>query len=145
MAAGFVATGATPEIVAREREKIRELLTFLYSTPAYWRTLDLYGWGDVGRNLHQLTREGRWADMAGAITDEILDALVPQGTYGEIDGTLLAWYGGLADRITFPVPDDAGADAKAAAAIERLRSIAFRDAGGGAIESRGSEPREGGS
>jgi probable F420-dependent oxidoreductase len=134
MVAGFVATGPTPEVVARECEKIRELLTFLYSTPAYWRTLDLFGWGEVGRNLHQLTREGRWADMAGAITDEMLDALVPQGTYDEIDGSLLAWYGGLADRVTFPVPDDVGDDARAAAVIARLRS-------GGALASDGPEPR----
>jgi hypothetical protein len=70
MAAGFVATGATPEVVVPEREKIRELLTFLYSTPAYWRTF------------------------------------------------------GLADRITFPVPDDAGAHAKAATVISRLRAAA---------------------
>lgn len=141
MAAGFVATGTTPEVVAREREKIGELLTFLYSTPAYWRTLELHGWGDVGRNLHQLTREGRWADMAGAITDEMLDALVPQGTYDEIGDTLGAWYGGLADRITFPVPEDAAVDARAAAVIEGLRAARSRRAdparGGAAAEGQG--------
>jgi len=122
VAAGFVATGAAPPGVAREREKIRELLTFLYSTPAYWRSLELYGWGDVGRKLHELTREGRWADMTGTIGDDMLDALVPQGTYDEIAATLLAQFGGLADRITFPIPDDAGADAQAAAVIEQLRA-----------------------
>jgi probable F420-dependent oxidoreductase len=120
MAAGFVATGETPEQVTAEREKIRELLTFLYSTPAYWRSLELYGWGDVGRELHQLTREGRWGDMAGRIHDEMLDTLVPQAPYDEIDSVLHRWYDGVTDRITFPVPDDPANDARAAAVIARL-------------------------
>jgi probable F420-dependent oxidoreductase len=122
MAGPLVATGSTPENVAAERERHREMLTFLYSTPAYWRTLDLFGWGDVGRRLHQLTREGRWADMAGAITDEILDAVVPSGTYETIGATLRDWFGdGPATRILFPVPPDAADDDAAADAIRLLR------------------------
>jgi probable F420-dependent oxidoreductase len=120
MAAGFVATGTTTEQLEASRESIRELLTFLYSTPAYWRSLELYGWGDVGRELHQLTREGRWADMAGKIHDEMLDTLVPQGTYDEIDRVLHDWYDGITDRITFPVPGDPGDDEHAAAVLSRL-------------------------
>ncbi len=122
MAAGFVATGASIEQVTRERENIRELLSFLYSTPAYWRSLELYGWGDVGRELHRLTREGRWADMAGRIHDEMLDVLVPQAPYDEIDTVLHQWYDGITDRITFPVPDDPADDDRAAAVLMRLRS-----------------------
>jgi hypothetical protein len=48
--------------VAREREHARELLTFLYSTPAYWPTLELLGWREVGERLHRLTREGKWGE-----------------------------------------------------------------------------------
>ncbi|MBW2289219.1 MAG: TIGR03617 family F420-dependent LLM class oxidoreductase [Deltaproteobacteria bacterium] len=122
MAAGFVATGATVEQVARERESIRELLGFLYSTPAYWRSLELYGWGDIGRELHQLTRESRWADMAGRVHDEMLDTLVPQAPYDEIDSVLHRWYHGITDRITFPVPDDPDDDDRAAAVLARLHA-----------------------
>jgi probable F420-dependent oxidoreductase len=122
MAAGFVATGATVEQVARERENIRELLGFLYSTPAYWRSLELYGWGDIGRELHQLTRESRWADMAGRVHDEMLDTLVPQAPYDEIDSVLHRWYHGITDRITFPVPDDPDDDDRAAAVLARLHA-----------------------
>jgi probable F420-dependent oxidoreductase len=122
MAAGFVATGAAAEDVARERENIRELLSFLYSTPAYWRSLDLFGWSDVGRELHQLTREGRWADMPERIHDEMLDTLVPQAPYDEIDSVLRHWYGGITDRITFPVPHDPGDDDRAAAVLTRLHA-----------------------
>ena len=122
MAAGFVATGANAEQVARQRENIRELLTFLYSTPAYWRSLELYGWGDIGRELHRLTREGRWADMAGKVHDEMLDTLVPRAPYDEIDSVLHRWYDGITDRITFPVPHDPADDDRAAAVLTRLHA-----------------------
>ena len=118
---GFVATGRDAGAVAREREQIRELLTFLYSTPTYWPTLDLFGGRDVGERLHALTREGRWSEMTGAVSDAMLDALVPRAPYGEIAPVLKDWYGGLATRLTFPVPADPADDAAAARAIEALR------------------------
>ena len=121
MAGGLVITGATAAEIAAEREHVRELLTFLYSTPAYWPTLELHGWREVGEKLHALTREGRWADMKGAITDAMLDALVPQGSYDEIASVLRDWYGGLATSLTFPLPDDPTHDAQIARAIAALR------------------------
>ncbi len=122
LAGGFIATGRDAAAVARARAHIRELLTFLYSTPTYWPTLDLFGWRDVGERLHRLTREGKWSDMAGAVTDDMLDALVPQASYDEIAAVVQRWYGGLAGRINFPVPDDPADDALAARAIAELQS-----------------------
>jgi probable F420-dependent oxidoreductase len=119
---GFVATGRDADAVARERERIRELLTFLYSTPTYWPTLDLFGWRDVGERLHALSREGKWTEMAGAIDDAMLDALVPQAPYDEIAAVLRRWYGDLASCLTFPVPTDPADDAPAARAIAALRA-----------------------
>jgi probable F420-dependent oxidoreductase len=121
LAGGLIATGRDAAAVARERERIRELLTFLYSTPAYWPTLDLFGWRPVGERLHRLTREGKWSDMAGAVTDEMLATLVPQAPYAEIAAVLKRDYDGLATGITFPVPDDPADDALAAHAIDELR------------------------
>ena len=121
MAGGLVVTGASDDEVAAQREHVRELLSFLYSTPAYWRTLELHGWGDTGRRLHRLTREGRWGEMAGAIDDEMLDALVPQGRYDEIAGVLDSWYGELASRVAFPVPAATARDAQVQEVIAALR------------------------
>jgi hypothetical protein len=117
---GLVATGRDEAAVAREREHIRELLT-LYSTPTYWPTLDLFGWRDLGERLHRLSREGKWGEMAGAVDDAMLDALVPRAAYGEVAAVLKDWYGDLATRINFPVPNDPADDALAARAIAELR------------------------
>jgi probable F420-dependent oxidoreductase len=121
MAAGFVATGQTIAAVASAREQIRELLAFLYSTPAYWRCLELFGWGEVGRALHEHSRAGRWSEMGDAIGDEMLDTLVPQGTYAEIAPILRSWYGEIADCITFPVPESPADDESVRAVIAALR------------------------
>ncbi len=122
LAGGLVATGRDASAVARAREHVRELLAFLYSTPTYWPTLDLFGWRDVGERLHGLTREGRWSEMTAAVSDAMLDALVPQAPYGGIAAVLKDWYGGLATRINFPMPDDPADDALAARAIAELRA-----------------------
>jgi len=121
---GFVATGRSDAEVAARREGARELLTFLYSTPAYARSLALFGWSEVGERLHRLSREGKWAEMRGAVDDVMLDALVPCGRYDEIAAVLRAGYGDLAARVTFPVPDDPAEDDAAAAAIAALREAA---------------------
>src|SRR5262245_22301821 len=110
LAGGLIATGRDAAAVAREGERARELLTFLYSTPAYWPTLELFGWRAIGERLHQLTREGKWGEMAGAISDEMLDALVPAAPYGEIAAVVREAYGGLAARINFPLPADRADD-----------------------------------
>ena len=115
------ATGRDAEAVAVERERQREMLTFLFSTPSYWQSLDLFGMRDKGEALHALTREGRWQDMAGIIDDEMLDTFVVSGSYDEIADRLIESYGGLVKSITFPVPADAREDEAARRAIRRLQ------------------------
>jgi probable F420-dependent oxidoreductase len=122
LAAGFVATGKDAAAVQEKREWVREYFTFLYSTPAYWPSLDHNGFGEVGRKLHALTREGRWDDMKGLISDEIIDTLVPQGSYDEIARILLDLYGPIVERITFPMPDDPTLDAEVARVISALQA-----------------------
>lgn len=124
LAGPLIATGPDDASVAAAREHVRELLTFLYSTPAYWPTLRLYGWQEVGERLHRLTREGRWHDLRGAVSDEMLAALVPQGRYDEIAARVATPYGGIVRRIHFPVPADPAHDVQAAGAVAALRAAA---------------------
>jgi probable F420-dependent oxidoreductase len=116
-----IATGRDAEAVAADRERQREMLTFLFSTPAYWQSLDLFGMRDRGEALHRLTREGRWDDMAGIVDDAMLDTFVPVAPYDEIADVVAEWYGGLASSITFPVPQHAADEAPAKQAIRRLQ------------------------
>jgi alkanesulfonate monooxygenase SsuD/methylene tetrahydromethanopterin reductase-like flavin-dependent oxidoreductase (luciferase family) len=121
MVGPLTATGIDREAVAREREGVRQLLTFLYSTPSYWPSLELYGWKERGERLHALTREGRWGDMGGVVDDAMLDTFAPSGTYAEIADVLREWYADLTDWITFPMPDDPARDPDAAKVIRTLQ------------------------
>jgi len=118
----LIATGRDESALAAAWERQRRLLGFLYSTPAYWPSLELFGWQDKGRQLLDLTRENRWQDLGSIVTDAMLTQFVPRGTYDEIAAVLRERYAGLADSITFPLPEDPADDALAAAAIARLRS-----------------------
>jgi probable F420-dependent oxidoreductase len=117
----LIATGRDEQAVASAWEQQRRLLGFLFSTPAYWPSLDLFGWQDRGQQLLELTREGRWQDLGGILTDHMLEQFVPRGTYDAIADALLERYAGLAHSITFPMPEDPADDALAAAAIAHLR------------------------
>lgn len=108
--APLIATGATAADVALELERAREQLAFTLSTPAYWPVLEHHGWRSVGEALRTCSREGRWTDMNGLVTDEILQTLVPHGTYDVIADILLEAYDDVAQRIVFPIPEDPAHD-----------------------------------
>ncbi len=122
MVSALTATGETREEARAQREKQRELLAFLYSTPAYWKSLELFGWRDRGERLRELTREGRWQEMAQVVNDEMLDTFVPTAPYGEIADVLRERYASVSDWITFPMPDDPTRDPAARKAIAALQA-----------------------
>jgi probable F420-dependent oxidoreductase len=105
-----VITGATLDAVMLERERQRRLLAFLYSTPAYAPTLDLYGWDDIGPRLRDLIRHDRWEELADVLSDEVLDTLVPCGTFDELPALLRDRFHGLGEGIVMSPPADAGDD-----------------------------------
>jgi probable F420-dependent oxidoreductase len=121
LAAGFILTGPDDAALGRKREAIREQFSFLYSTPAYWPALDRAGFGDLGRALYELVKRDRWQEMKALVSDQLIDALVPQGRYAEIARTLREEYGGLVEAMTFPVPEDTSEDVEVAEVVATLR------------------------
>ncbi len=116
------ATGRDEAAVREQRERIRELLATLYSTPQYMHSLELYGWHDRGELLNQMVRQGRWGELAPVVTDEMLDTFVPSATYGELAAVLRERYGGLAAQIGVPVPEDPADDGAFARLVEALKA-----------------------
>lgn len=123
-----IITGRTPDDVAASRSAQRAVLAFLYSTPAYRRTLDLFGWSTIGDDLRRLTREGRWGDLADHLDDEHLDALVPSGTYAELPDVLERWFAGRTNGILLQPPSDPIDDRQFTTTIEGVRAITPRSA-----------------
>ncbi len=117
-----VITGASVEAVLGERERQRRLLAFLYSTPAYAPTLELYGWADLGPRLRALIRHDRWDDLGAVLSDEVLDTLVPCGTFDELPSILAERFSGLGDGIVVSPPPEGRDDEAFAAVIATLQS-----------------------
>ncbi|MGW9206435.1 TIGR03617 family F420-dependent LLM class oxidoreductase [Embleya sp. NPDC055664] len=104
-----------------ERERQRRLFAFLYSTPAYRGTLDLYGWGELQDRLGAMIRRDAWAETGRLVTDEVLDTLVPMATYEELPDLITARWAGLADAVTVPLPGDPAHDGRIRDVVRALR------------------------
>ena len=110
-----------------QREPRRAELAFLYSTPAYRRQLEDFGLAEVGESLSQLAQRAEWTDLATHLTDEVMNRVVPQGTYQEIPDILTEWYSGVCDGLSLPVPADDEHDTALAELVQRCKAIAPRD------------------
>jgi hypothetical protein len=98
-------------------------LAFLYSTPAYRRQLEYFGFGEVGEALSDMACRSKWRDLPKHLTDEIMNRVVPQGTYEEMPAVLREWYSGLCTGLSLPVPSDDEHDDHLAELVERCKAI----------------------
>jgi probable F420-dependent oxidoreductase len=116
-------TGRTPAQVAVSRDHLRAMLAFLYSTPAYRRTLELYGWEELGERLQRMTRDGAWDRLNTLMTDDVLDAIVPHAPWSGLVDVVDEWFSGLADGVMLPVPTDPDDDAEFAEIVKSVRAL----------------------
>lgn len=94
------------EQLVAERQ-VRKQVAFYASTPAYHEVLDVIGYPDLQPELQQLSKQGRWDDMADRISDDLLDHFALRGTLEELPAGIASRYVGRADRLAsyFPLPD----------------------------------------
>lgn len=85
--------------LARQRDGIRARLSFYGSTPGYGVIFDASGFPGVGEQLNALQRQGDYAAMAAAITDEMLDAFAVTATWDDLPAALLDRFDDRADDI----------------------------------------------
>ncbi|MBI4233176.1 MAG: TIGR03617 family F420-dependent LLM class oxidoreductase [Chloroflexi bacterium] len=95
---------ADGEDMAEQVREARRFVSFYASTRTYKAVMDVHGWGDVCLQLHELSAKGRWAEMPGLITDEMLHTFAVVGTCGDMAERLKARFGPWATRVTVPLP-----------------------------------------
>lgn len=117
-----LALGTTRAAVAQQRERQRELLGILLSTPNYWPSLELFGRAELGPRLRQRVRAGEWDRLGAELDDALLDAFVPAARYAELPRVLREEYAGLAQAVCLPLPADPAEDQALARAIADLKS-----------------------
>lgn len=96
---GFVVTGATNAEVAEVAEWVRYRIAFYGSTPGYWPVLEHHGYGDLGRKLNRMTKEGQWDAMAAEVPDDLLHLFAAIGRHDELAAVIARRFGGVADAV----------------------------------------------
>jgi len=96
---GFLATGPDDATVARMFEWVRERVAFYGSTQAYWPVLALHGLEDLGHKLNAMTRQGKWAEMAKEVPDDVVHLFAAIGRYDQITKAIAERFGGLTDAV----------------------------------------------
>jgi probable F420-dependent oxidoreductase len=98
--AGFVATGADEAEVQAQLEAIRYRVAFYGSTRSYHGVLAVHGWQELGMKLHEMSRRGRWSEMAAEVPDDVVRAFAAVGTYQELAAAIEERFGGVSDTVT---------------------------------------------
>ncbi|HXC91116.1 MAG TPA: TIGR03617 family F420-dependent LLM class oxidoreductase [Stellaceae bacterium] len=96
---GFIATGPDDATVARMFEWVRQRVAFYGSTPAYYPVLAVHGLEDLGLKLNAMVRQGKWAEMASEVPDDVVHLFAAVGRWDEIAKAIGERFGGLADAI----------------------------------------------
>ena len=94
----FVVTGRDDQEVERAKAQTRQQIAFYGSTPAYKPVLDSIGAGELQSELNAMSKQGRWAEMAGLISDDMLGAFAIVAEPTKIAQAFKARYGDIVDR-----------------------------------------------
>jgi len=70
-----------------------------------------------------MTRAGDWSSLATLMSDDVLDTLLPTGTWDEMPNILDEWYSGLVDGLLVQPPEDPEHDDRFRTVLERIRDI----------------------
>ena len=121
---GFIATGPNAAAVKEAAEEIRYRVAFYGSTPAYRGVFDLHGVGDLGVKLNEMSKQGRWKDMAAQVPDDVLDLFVARANYEELPAAIEKRYGGIVDTVSVDFTPDTPASVRRSTieAIQRIPS-----------------------
>lgn len=96
----FMAMGDTDAEVDRQRQRVREQIAFYASTPAYRPVLDTIGYGELQSELHALSREGKWAEMAERIDEPLEFAIAFAGRPEDMPRLVTERLGTRIDRVS---------------------------------------------
>ena len=99
----FGITGTTAAEMEAARESVRRQIAFYGSTRTYKTIFDVHGWGSVCGDLHDLSVDGRWDEMAELITNEMLETFAVEAPWDKIYDELEARYEHI-DRVSLYMP-----------------------------------------
>jgi probable F420-dependent oxidoreductase len=104
-------TGTDENAYRGAREATRAQIAFYASTPAYVGVLRAEGAESLQPRLRDLSKAGRWSEMAALIDDDLLDRVAICGEPAAVGREIVARYGTIASRVALASPFEMAADA----------------------------------
>ena len=122
---GFLVTGRNEEELAKSREVTRRRISFYASTRSYSKVMSTHGWDDEAALLHRLSLEGKWDDMVGIVTDDMIEEFAVVGTWDELPAKMREKYAGINTQISFSPgePENPDEEAQIREIINELKTI----------------------
>jgi probable F420-dependent oxidoreductase len=99
-AQAITATGLNDEQLQAAIFSARSQIAFYASTPAYLPVLQAHGWEAMQPEANRLSREGKWAEMADLVDDDILHTFALVGEPDSIATQLLERFDGKVERVS---------------------------------------------
>jgi probable F420-dependent oxidoreductase len=100
----FLVTGETEEEVERAKPAVRTQVAFYGSTRSYRGVFEAHGWDDVSLQLHEMSTQGRWAEMGNLITEEMLEEFAIVSPYDGLIEKIKARWSGIVTRTGLAIP-----------------------------------------
>jgi len=100
---GFICTAPDQDGLARAMESTRSTIAFYGSTRSYRASFELGGWTEQADQLHKLSVQQRWTEMAKLVNEEMVHAFAAVGTYQDIAAVMKKRFAGV-NRIGFSIP-----------------------------------------
>ncbi len=120
---GVVATGPDEAAVAKALEWVRYRVAFYGSTRTYWPVFEAHGWLDLGEKLHELSKTGRWKEMAACVPDEVVREFAAVGTWDQLPAEIARRFGGIVDSIEIAAPEGAVDPGPLREVLQDIRAI----------------------
>jgi probable F420-dependent oxidoreductase len=96
----FVITGDNDSEVEQAMGPVRQQISFYASTPSYAPVLEANGW-EFGSELTAMSKRGQWAEMAGLISDDVVQAVGVAAPLDRLGEAIKERYGDRVQRIGF--------------------------------------------
>jgi len=96
----ITATGLNDEQLQAAIGSARGQVAFYGSTPAYKPVLEVHGWEGMQQEWSNFAKAGKWVEMMGLVTDEMLETFVLIGTPEEVASKMKERCGGKMDRVS---------------------------------------------
>jgi hypothetical protein len=65
-----------------------------------------HGLEDLGLKLHAMSKEGRWSELAGEVSDDVVALFAAIGTYENLPQAISDSFVGVVDTKRLDLPDD---------------------------------------